>query len=192
MAAVAVVAVVVALLAVAVAVVLFRRRRRVGRKGSQFVVPLQEESVGRGGAGAGGGDGKEMPARDSDTKDGSTRSITTAEEWSDRSRTSPSGRMVASPPKKRYIAFLSHFKSECAMEARFLNDALGRALGGEDKLFLDSDNLKDLRKLLDEVRDSDCLLLIQSSGLLSRPWCLLEMYTAVEANVPIVTINVKG
>jgi hypothetical protein len=191
MTAVAVVAVVVALLAVAVAVVLFRRRRRVGRKGSRFIVPLTEKTVGREGKGACGGDGKETSARHSDTEDESTRGIT-AEEWENRSRTSPSGRMVASPSKKRYVAFLSHYKTECAMEARFLNDALGRALGGEDKLFLDSDNLKDLRKLLDEVRDSDCLLLIQSSGLLSRPWCLLEMYTAVEANVPIVTINVKG
>ena len=62
---------------------------------------------------------------------------------------------------------------------------------GTDAVFLDSDDLKDLRELLVAVRESDCLLLFQSSGVLTRPWCLLEIYHAVLAHVPIITINVR-
>eukprot|EP00947_MAST-08B_sp_MAST-8B-sp1_P004339 g4339.t1 len=93
--------------------------------------------------------------------------------------------------KRRHAAFLSHFKAECAMEARFLHEQLMHALGCE-KVFIDSDDLKDLRQLLEHVAESDHLLLIQSKGLLTRPWCLLEIYAAIRAKVPIVTINVRG
>ena len=34
--------------------------------------------------------------------------------------------------------------------------------------------------LFQSVRESDCLVLLQSKSVLSRPYCLLEMLTAVE------------
>ena len=92
--------------------------------------------------------------------------------------------------KGRHAAFLSHFKRECAMEARYFQSNLADLLGCD--VFLDSDDLTDLRKLLQHVKESDVLLLFQTKGLFTRPWCLLEVYTAVEAMVPIVTVNVKG
>ena len=55
------------------------------------------------------------------------------------------------------------------MEARFLKTELERMLGAE--IFLDSDDLKDLRKLGEHVVDSDVLILLQSSEVLLRPWC---------------------
>ena len=70
---------------------------------------------------------------------------------------------------KKYAAFLSHHKLACAMEARFLKTELERMLGAE--IFLDSDDLKDLRKLGEHVVDSDVLILLQSSEVLLRPWC---------------------
>ena len=76
------------------------------------------------------------------------------------------------------------------MEARHIQTELERLL--ERRVFLDSDDLTDLRLLLDAVRESDCLLLLQSARLLSRPWCLLEINAAIEAGVPIVAINVQG
>ena len=40
--------------------------------------------------------------------------------------------------------------------------------------FIDSDDLYDLRSLLEDVKQSGVLVLLQSSGVLTRPWCLLE------------------
>ena len=44
----------------------------------------------------------------------------------------------------------------------------------ELKTFIDSDDLYDLRSLLEDVKQSGVLVLLQSSGVLTRPWCLLE------------------
>jgi hypothetical protein len=69
-------------------------------------------------------------------------------------------------------------------EARVLKAALEEGLNAS--VFLDSDDLNDLNKLCDHVRASDVLVLLQTRGILTRPWCLLELLTAVEAGVPIV------
>ena len=90
---------------------------------------------------------------------------------------------------KRYGCFISHHKASCAvrrfmkcahdflnalcfffikMEARFLMEKLEAQLGKE--VFLDSDDLKDLRLLLDHVRESDALVVLQSAEVLHRPW----------------------
>ena len=90
----------------------------------------------------------------------------------------------------RHCCFLSHFKAEAATEARLVQIELEKMTGCP--CFLDSDDLQDLRMLLDHVRESDVLVLLQTKGLLTRPWCLLEIHTAINAGVPIVAINVKG
>lgn len=93
----------------------------------------------------------------------------------------------------KYAAFLSHFKNEAAAEARVLKMELTRALRAkEEQNFLDSDNLTDLRELLNAVRGSDALILIYTNGVLSRPWCLLELHTAVQASVPIIAMRVQN
>ena len=51
---------------------------------------------------------------------------------------------------------------------------------------------QDLRELLKHVKDSSVLVLFQSSKVLERPWCLLELYTAVMEGVPIVALNCAG
>ena len=62
----------------------------------------------------------------------------------------------------------------------------------QKECFLDSDDLRDLRQLLVSVQNSDVLVILQSSDILLRPWCLLEMVAAIDAGVPIVAINVQG
>jgi hypothetical protein len=42
-----------------------------------------------------------------------------------------------------------------------------------------------------KVRNSACLVLLQSTGVLARPCCLLELYVACTAGVPIVALNVQ-
>jgi hypothetical protein len=88
--------------------------------------------------------------------------------------------------RKRFAAFISHFKAEAAAEARLLQMELEAVIGG--RCFLDSDDLKDLRLLEQAVRDSDALVLLQSKSVLTRPWCLIELMTAIDAGVPIVGV----
>ena len=49
-----------------------------------------------------------------------------------------------------------------------LAEKLTSLLGKE--VFLDSDDLRDLRGLLGHVRNSDALVILQSSEVLQRPW----------------------
>ena len=65
-----------------------------------------------------------------------------------------------------FACFLSHFKVEAATEARWLQEALEPHLDGE-RAFLDSDDLLDLSRLKDHVRESKCLLLLQTRSVLT-------------------------
>lgn len=68
---------------------------------------------------------------------------------------------------------------------------LVRVLRVEDnQIFLDSDDLTDLRDLLSSVAEPDSLILLLTEGVLSRPWCLLELHAAVIADVPIIIVPV--
>jgi hypothetical protein len=92
---------------------------------------------------------------------------------------------------KRFAVFISHFKSESAAEARILKGDLVRTLRvRDDQVFLDSDNLTDLRELLSSVKDSDAVILLLTKGVLSRPWCLLELHEALSNGIPVITILV--
>ena len=63
-----------------------------------------------------------------------------------------------------YLAFISHMKAEAAMEARFLQIEL-EALHKDDCVFLDSDDLRDLSKLIHHVQQSRCLVLVAKTNL---------------------------
>ena len=91
---------------------------------------------------------------------------------------------------KGYRAFISHMKAEGAMEARFLQTELESIL--RERVFLDSDDLRSLHKLCDHVLESRCLVLLQTRAVLTRPYCLLELLTAIEHGVPIVGVTVAG
>ena len=78
---------------------------------------------------------------------------------------------------QRYVCFLSHFKAEAAAEARYLKDALDRMTACH--VYLDSSTLADLRELFASGVDvSEVLVLMLTPGLLTRPWCLLEIRRA--------------
>lgn len=92
--------------------------------------------------------------------------------------------------KPKFAAFMSHAKAEAAMEARFVQAWLEQKL--EASIFLDSDDLRDLTQLTQHVRDSDVLVLIQSQNVLTRPYCLLELLTAIKEGVPIIGLCLGG
>ena len=77
------------------------------------------------------------------------------------------------------------------MEARYLKEQLESILSGVE-VFLDFDNLQNLGVLLQHVRDADVFVLILTSDVMRRPWCILEIHTAVSARVPIVAVTLRG
>ena len=70
-----------------------------------------------------------------------------------------------------YAAFVSHMKAEAAMEARFLQIELESQTG--EHVFLDSDDLRNLDKLVDHVKAARVLILVQTKPVLTRPYLSL-------------------
>ena len=78
------------------------------------------------------------------------------------------------------------------MEARYLKEQLEGMLGNGVEIFLDFDNLQSLQELLRYVRDSDVFVILLTSEVLLRPWCILEIHAAVSAGIPIVGVSLRG
>ena len=99
---------------------------------------------------------------------------------------------------KAFASFLSHYKLECGTEARLVQLQLRPIIeknpfeGSSHEVFLDSDDLSDLRNLLQHVIQTKVLVLLQTKGVLTRPWVIMELYTAITNEVPIVALNVKN
>lgn len=56
--------------------------------------------------------------------------------------------------------------------------------------FLDSEDLQNLEELQAAVRRCANLCFLCTTNVLTRPWCLVEIYTAMQAGVPIVPVEV--
>ena len=89
-----------------------------------------------------------------------------------------------------FACFLSHFKVEAATEARWLQQQLEEALG--QRCFLDSDDLVDLSKLKEHVCQSKVVLLLQTQNVMTRPYCILELTTAIDNCVPILGVSLTS
>lgn len=90
-----------------------------------------------------------------------------------------------------YVCFLSHYKVEAGGDARYLKDALDAMLG--KPAYLDSSTLADLRELFTSgVHASEVLVLLLSPGILTRPWCLLEIREAMSMGKAIVLVQLTG
>ena len=60
-------------------------------------------------------------------------------------------------------------------------------------VFLDTNDLDDLGHLLSDcVARSSSLILLQTADVLTRPWPLLELFTAVRHGVQIVPVLIEG
>ena len=58
-------------------------------------------------------------------------------------------------------------------------------------VFLDSENLTDLRGLEQHVVNTLNLVLLLTPGVLSRPWCLVEIVTAIRNGINIVPVDIQ-
>merc|ERR1712113_640369 len=78
---------------------------------------------------------------------------------------------------------------------------MGEALIKKDKsalghnlarpVFVDSEDLRDLRDLKRHVMQSHNLVLLLTNGVLRRPWCLIEIVTAMSYNVNFVPVEIQ-
>jgi hypothetical protein len=119
--------------------------------------------------------------------------------------------LMARPPtcgyvaKKTYVAFLSHYKVEAGITARYLRDLLQRMMASRPqrlsrlrgtrpggRIFLDSADLLDLRSLYDSVKASDAIVLLATEHVLTRPYCLLELWTAARSRLPVIVLLIEG
>mmetsp|Transcript_10012 Transcript_10012/g.22444 ORF Transcript_10012/g.22444 Transcript_10012/m.22444 type:complete len:1498 (+) Transcript_10012:129-4622(+) len=90
---------------------------------------------------------------------------------------------------KPFRFFLCHHKLGAGAFARLLKMKLldGGKLQGD--VFIDSDNLSNLHGLFDHLRrDTHTLVLLCTSQLFYRPWCVGETVTALEHGLPIVKV----
>ena len=93
-----------------------------------------------------------------------------------------------SQPRARAAA--AQYKVEAGTDARYLQELLTKMLRA--RVFLDSSNLGDLRALYDAVHESDVLVLIGTSSVLTRPYCLLEIWEAWSVHRPVLIVPVAG
>ena len=94
-------------------------------------------------------------------------------------------------PTRKYCCFLSHYKNEAGSDARYLRDLLQRMANAP--VFLDSSDLADLKRLFtDGVQQSDVLVVLGTKGVLTRPWCILEIDDAARHDIPIVVVPIEG
>lgn len=98
-----------------------------------------------------------------------------------------------------HFAFISHYKVEAGTEATLVRGLLERCVLAEhdenseyaSPIFVDSEDLTDLTTLRKHVEGSKNLVILLTPGLFSRPWCILEMVTAVRNDVRLVPVEVQ-
>ena len=73
-----------------------------------------------------------------------------------------------------------------------MRDMLHRMLRG-GRVFLDSSELTDLRHLFElGVERSETLVVLATRGVFTRPVCLLEIWTAARAHIPVIVVEIAG
>lgn len=99
---------------------------------------------------------------------------------------------VLSKMTKQFHFFLCHHKASTACWARLLKMELRRR-GAAFTAFLDSDNLTDLTQLFSYVsHDVKTFVVLGSSQILSRKWCVGEMVIARLEKVDTILLAFPG
>jgi len=91
--------------------------------------------------------------------------------------------------RKEYQFFICHHKAGAGNFARLLKMCLGASPQRTRKVFVDSDDLRDLGNLFSHVAsDTETLVVLCSREILSRPWCVGEITTANLNKVHVVKV----
>eukprot|EP00971_Amphidinium_carterae_P293122 5819690-Amphidinium_carterae.1 len=94
---------------------------------------------------------------------------------------------------KPFQFFLCHHKNGSGAYTRLLKMSLKDSPKVRSDVFVDSDNLDNLDRLLDYVAHStSTLIAIMSEELFTRPWCVGEICTAKVKNVKVVLVELPS
>jgi len=103
--------------------------------------------------------------------------------------------------KDQHMMFISHYKVEAGTEASLMREDLNKLILdnpniiGSNRMtspfFIDSEDLRDLNELQDHVRKSFNLVLLLTKGVLTRPWCIVEIVTAMRNGVHVLPVEVQ-
>jgi len=105
--------------------------------------------------------------------------------------------LVTSTNREDHFLFLSHYKREAGTEASLMRSELERILQDDQHpaatkfntpIFLDSEDLQNLQDLQQRVKDSHNLVLLLTANVLTRPWVLVEVVTAIREGVQVVPV----
>jgi hypothetical protein len=108
-------------------------------------------------------------------------------------------RTVANQATDCHFLFLSHYKAEAGSVAALMQENLVSLIKEDTAnaanhfsvpVFLDSNDLQDLNDLKKHVLQSHNLVLLLTPKVLTRPWCLVEIFVAVKSGVPVVPVLV--
>eukprot|EP00403_Amphidinium_massartii_P046182 CAMPEP_0178461950 /NCGR_PEP_ID=MMETSP0689_2-20121128/49577_1 /TAXON_ID=160604 /ORGANISM="Amphidinium massartii, Strain CS-259" /LENGTH=533 /DNA_ID=CAMNT_0020088809 /DNA_START=163 /DNA_END=1760 /DNA_ORIENTATION=+ len=95
--------------------------------------------------------------------------------------------------RRPFQFFLCHHKLGAGCFCRLLKMRLLRTRGVSRKVFIDTDDLKNLDTLFDIVAHStETLVAICSQSLLMRPWCIGELATAHRNHISVAPIYLSG
>lgn len=109
-------------------------------------------------------------------------------------------KMLESSEASHHFVFISHYKAEAGTTAALMQDMLVRMLKEhpnsvsgimERPVFLDIEDLKDLSDLKRHVARSHNIVLLLTPGVLTRPWCLLEIVTAIRHKAHVLPVRVE-
>jgi len=99
-----------------------------------------------------------------------------------------------------HYIFLSHYKVEAGTEAALMRDALciqietdpyHPAFDMSTPVFLDSEDLQNLKNLKEHVKVSRNLVVLLTTNFLRRPWCLIEITLSMMNNINIVPVRIE-
>mmetsp|Transcript_114376 Transcript_114376/g.323971 ORF Transcript_114376/g.323971 Transcript_114376/m.323971 type:complete len:491 (-) Transcript_114376:190-1662(-) len=90
--------------------------------------------------------------------------------------------------QRKYACFVSHHKGQCGEVARLFHDRLGEMV--KFKVCVSAGTLEDVDSSIEQVRNSDAVLVLLSEHVFTSPVCILEVKAAIELEIPIITVDV--
>jgi len=102
--------------------------------------------------------------------------------------------------RSHHLLFLSHYKVEAGTEAALMRSELEQLMSEDPSspsrhfdvpVFLDSEDLTDLTILQERVFHSHNIVLLLTKGVLTRPWVLVEIVTAISWCIPVLLVAVE-
>jgi len=101
---------------------------------------------------------------------------------------------------EEHMVFLSHHKDEAGTEAALMRTEMALMIAQDPNssfhnfqvpVFLDTEDLTDLQVLQQHVRMSHNIALLLTKDVLTRPWVIVEIVTAVQEGVRVIPVKLE-